>query len=309
MWSVVTGASGFIGQHLVWGLASRGIPVRAVDQKPFPNTQAFMESCGDRVEFLQGDLVDRQVCQAAVDGARVVYHLAAETDLRKSFAAPALALSDDLITTVRLLEACREESTRPHFVLASSAAVYGNVMVRVADEIDAYRMTPLSPYGAHKKACESYVDMYRLVHDMSTCTLRFFNVYGPGQLNLQAVVPSFTRALLRDKVVHINGDGLQSRDFVYVGDVVRALLHFGHQRLNGVFNIGSGDSYTLLELLVILEGMTGKRAETTFTQTSKWDIRNSRANIGRSRDAGWSPEVSLEEGLEAAVEYYAEKVF
>ena len=304
MWHVVTGCSGFIGRHLANTLLERGEAVRGVDKRRDANLERLVQQKGGQFEVIWGDLAEPDVCaEAAVEASRI-YHLAAETDLGKSVETPADSLCDDLVSTVNILEAARAQDEPPRVVIASSAAVYGTQTSTPAVEGFAEGATILSPYGIHKRSCEMYADMYSRVHGLSTVCLRYFNVYGPGQVKLSAVIPAFVLAMLRKQPLTIRGDGCQSRDFVHVSDVVEATLLMAEKERSGTYNVGTGQSVSLVELIEVLEHVRGRKVEVVREDGSNWDIRYSCADIGAMRALGWAPTRDIVAGLVDTIEYY-----
>lgn len=303
MWQVVTGSSGFIGGHLVRALLAGGHAVRAVDVRPSPSLDALRDTYGDRLEMIRGDLVDATVAEAAVDQASVVYHLAAETNLAKSVAAPGNSLADDLLTTIRILEAARALGRKPRVVFASSASVYGDSARSPLSECDV-GCGILTPYGIHKRAGEFYCEMYARLHGVSAACLRFFNVYGPWQMNVQAAVPAFTLALLRGQEITVNGDGSHARDFVHVSDVVGALMLIGSRDETGEFNVGTGTESSILDLIRSLESVAGETIRVTHGPAMEFDIQKSRADVSKIARLGWEPKTCLRDGLVDTVEFY-----
>jgi len=283
---LVTGSSGFIAGHLIQALREQGDVVTGADKKTGM------------------DLTDGELCCELVDGMDVVYHLASETNLSTSFEFPERALGDDLLTTVNLLEASRDSRSDIRFIFTSSAAIYGHSLSQKISEEEVLGDNIVCPYGVNKRAAEIYTGLYRRVHGLSTVCLRLFNVYGPGQMNLQAAIPSFTLSILRGNRIQINGDGMQSRDFVHVKDVVKALMLMGKSRHTGVYNVGTGVSHTLLNLLLMLVNVSGKKLFVDHVPQLQYDIRHSCANISRILRLGWEPELSLKEGLKDTIEFY-----
>jgi len=304
MRNVVTGSSGFIGGHLVRALLDLGESVIAVDKRYSDELEEWGALHPGDLEIICDDLSDKGSWKGIVDGADRIFHLAAETDLGKSVRSPAASLSDDLLTTVNLLDACVKAGTSPRIVIASSAAIYGDLVSNPVSEDDSKEAIGLSPYAIHKRSCEMYADMYRVVHGLSVVCLRYFNVYGPGQENLQAVVPAFTLGILRGNAAVIRGDGLQSRDFIHVRDVVDATISMGDTKYVGQFNVGCGRSYTLLELILILEELSGERFEVNYQPASNWDIKHSCADISHLRRTGWVPKLGLKAGMVDTLAYY-----
>jgi len=251
---LVTGSSGFIAGHLIQALLERGNEVVAIDKRAPSDwiVHQFLKY-EDQLDVVQKDLIDKNTCYEWIRDIQVVYHLASETNLEKSMSNPVQALEDDLISTVQLLEACREVSPDARFIFTSSAAVYGHTSKHKVSEEEAETAEMISTYGINKRACEFYIDLYKRIHKLSTGCIRFFNVYGPGQLNLQAVIPAFILNALRDEPLKIKGDGSHTRDFVHVSDVIEALLLMGKSNCRGILNVGTGESHSIKDLVVYLE--------------------------------------------------------
>jgi UDP-glucose 4-epimerase len=303
MWHVVTGSSGFIGGNLVRTLLARGRSVRAVDVRPSSSIEVLHAGYGDRLETIRGDLVDATIAEAAVDRAAVVYHLAAETNLAKSVAAPGNSLADDLLTTIRILEAARECDTKPRVVFASSASVYGGSERSPLSEGDV-GCGLLTPYGVHKRASELYCEMYARLHGVPAVCARFFNVYGPGQMSLQACVPAFVTAMLRGQEVTVHGDGSHVRDFVHVSDVVDALILMSSRNETGEYNVGTGTESSIADLIQSLESIAGEQMRVKHGPAMEFDIQKSRADVSKIARLGWEPKTCLRDGLVDTIEFY-----
>jgi len=293
--SLVTGSSGFIAGHLIKSLLECGDEVLAIDSKvPTDNLEKLLDQYQDKLKIVQGDLAYKSICMEAAEDIETIFHMAAETNLKKSVEFPQEAICDDLISTINILEAAREYHV-PRVVLSSSAAIYGK-----------YDEKPLSPYGVNKRACEMYGDVYNKLHGLSVVSLRYFNVYGPGQMNLQAVIPQFILKLLNAEKAVVYGDGSRSRDFIYVDDVVHANLFMADRPEVGQFDIGTGKSTTILELIKVLGRVTETRLNFYFDKVSEWDIPYSCSNIDKIKQLGWEPEWNLEKGLNETVKFYEE---
>src|SRR5512136_2902861 len=220
---LVTGGAGFIGSPIAEALVGRGDEVRVLDDLSTGKMEN-LEGIGGRIEFLRGDIRDLETCRRAVEGAGTVFHEAALASVTRSVADPVLNDAINVRGTLNLLVAAREAGVRS-FVLASSSAVYGDDPA--AAKVEGREGRPLSPYGASKLAGEKYAQVFHALHGMNTVALRYFNVFGPRQdpaSEYAAVIPLFITRMLRGERPTIFGDGRQSRDFIDVGDVVRANL-------------------------------------------------------------------------------------
>ena len=306
----VTGGCGFIGTHLVQALLRYGHSVLVVDRRISRLMNQLSSEHPGRVMTLQEDISKAGVMWELFDSVDIIFHLAAQVDVQKSIQDPVSALHDDLLSTVRILKAAASHSPPIRIVLASSAAVYGACGGEL-EEGYARLVTPSSPYGIHKRSCEMYAEMYRTLHQLDTVCLRYFNVYGPGQLNTQAVVPSFLLGAMRDGVVRVTGDGTQTRDFIHVQDVVEATLKAGFSSfsgLNQVFNVGTGKPHSLLKLIDLIREVTNLHIRIEYVSSAPGDIPHSYASLDRVKTLGWSPRVSLLEGLRDTVSYYRKMV-
>lgn len=300
---VVTGGAGFIGSHLVEALTARGDAVRVLDDLSTGSPENLPAS----VELVRADLADAESVRRIVAGAAVVFHLGAIASVQRSIEDPPLIHRVCGTGTLNVLEAARREGVR-RVVYASSAAVYGVPDGPVQSESAALR--PLSPYAAAKLAGEFYLQAFTACHGLETVALRFFNVYGPRQRAdspYSGVIALFLAALLEGRTPTIFGDGLQSRDFVAVEDVVQALLLAAESpgASGRVYNVGTGRSVTLLDLIAALNALLGTTVQPAHAPPRTGDIRHSRADISRAREElHYEPRVSLEEGLARTLRWY-----
>jgi len=301
---LVTGAAGFIGSHLCEALLARGESVLGLDSftdyyDPARKRANLTDALAAGLEFRRLDLV-RDALDAALEGIDVVCHLAAQPGVRPSWSEDFdLYAQRNIVATQRLLEATLRAGG-PRFVLASSSSVYGNVGEQPARESD--RLTPVSPYGLTKAACEELVGVYRRVHGLSAVSLRYFTAYGPRQRPEMAFA-SFIRAVLSGRPLHVLGDGRQTRDFAYVADVVAATIAAAERLPGPVYNVSGGKSSTLLEAIAHIERLTGRRALLRFSPSARGDAYRTMADLTAARrDLGYSPEVTLGEGLARQVQ-------
>ena len=305
---LVTGGAGFIGSNIVDALVARGDTVRVVDHLSTGRRENLRQVM-DRIEFMEEDLTDPTVASRAVEGIDGIFHHAALVSVPASVAFPLKAHLHCVTATVQLLDAARCAGVR-RVVFAASSAAYGDSPTTAKRETDV--PDPLSPYAAAKLSCEMYLKMYHSCYGLETVALRYFNVFGPRQdpaSPYSAVIPLFVTAILNDRSPTIFGDGLQSRDFVYIGNVVRAnLLAMDGDATNvsgKVFNIGEGRGRTLLELLQILSELMGKEIHPVFAPPRRGDSRESMADIHSSqRFLRYTPQISFEEGLRRSIDYY-----
>jgi len=303
---LVTGGAGFIGSHIVEALVRRGDRVRVIDNLStgfLANLEPFL---GD-IEFLKADLLDQESVRQAVEGVDCVFHQAALASVPLSIEQPLMTHAACATGTVTLLDAARRAGVR-RVVYASSSAVYGDRPTSPKRETDL--PAPISAYGAAKLAAEYYCGAFSATFPLQTVALRYFNVFGPRQdpkNPYAAVIPIFITAILAGRPPVIFGDGGQSRDFTFVGDVVQAnlLAADAPAAANQVMNVATGRSINLLELLAGLNEVMGTNIAPMFAPPRPGDIYESTADITLARRLlGYEPRVSLIDGLRLSIDYY-----
>ncbi len=302
---LVTGGAGFIGSHLVDALVAQGHAVRVLDDLSTGSLDN-LEAVRDRVEFRLGDVTDRRTVREAVEGAELVFHQAALASLTRSLVDPLTTHQVCATGTLLLLLAARDAGVR-RVIYAASSSAYGNLSKLPKQEKDAPQ--PLSPYAVAKLAGELYCETFTHVYGLETVRLRYFNVYGPRQQAegpYAAVVPLFLEALLDGRSPVIYGDGLQSRDFTYVADVVQAnLLAAQVTRVAGkVYNVAFGCRVSLLELLRHANELLGTSVAPIQAPPRAGDIRHSLADTSLAQaELGFCPCTDLRRGLELTLEH------
>jgi dTDP-D-glucose 4,6-dehydratase len=302
---VVTGGAGFIGANLCRELAGRpGVTeVVAFDDL---STGSAANLAGTAVKLVLGSILDREHLEEVLADADAVVHLAARPSVPRSLKDPVASHDVNVTGTVFVLEACRRR--RLHVVAASSSSVYGSVPALPKHEDLPTR--PLSPYGASKLATEAYVLAYGTAFGLPTLALRFFNVYGPLQAAghaYAAVVPAFVAATLRGEPVRVHGDGRQTRDFTYVGSVVRVLADAVARRVTcpSPVNLAFGTRVSIIELAHLIAEVAGARVDLRHEPARAGDVRDSQASgalLGRL-----FPDVTpvpLRTGLEHTVAWF-----
>lgn len=307
---LVTGGAGFIGSNIVERLVELGDTnaVRVLDDFS-TGRRANLAPWLERIELIEGDIRDLETVRQAVTGVDYVLHQAALPSVAWSVDDPSGTHDVNATGTLNLLVASRDSGVK-RFVYASSCAVYGDgPELPKHEEMSTH---PVSPYAVSKLAGENYCRAFHQVYGLETVCLRYFNAFGPRQdpaCQYAAVIPKFITAVLNGHQPVVYGDGLQSRDFVYVGNVVEANLLACHAKDlgGGVFNIACGVRFTLLDLLEVLECITGKPAQPRFDPPQPGDIRHSVAAIEKARDRlNYAPHVGFEDGLRKTVDFYAE---
>ena len=298
---VVTGGAGFIGSHLADALLRGGKRVRIADD--FSTGRRELVPRG--AELLEGDV--NETAAAAVRGAAVVYHLGALASVPRSVARPLQTHRATAQGTVAVLAASEQAGVR-RVVFASSSSVYGDTPALPKHE--AMPPTPLSPYAAAKLTGELYARSWAAHTRLETVSLRFFNVYGPRQdpnSQYAAVIPVFVRSLREGRPLPVNGDGEQTRDFTFVGDVVHGILLAATvPGVSGkVYNLAGGRPVSVLELGKTLASLAGRPFERESRPSRPGDVRASWADVSAARrDLGFSATTSLEEGLRRTLEWF-----
>lgn len=296
---LVTGAAGFIGSNIVEELVRRGESVRALDNLAtgrIGNIQPFR----DRVEFIQGDINDTQLLAGAMSGVDYVLHQAALPSVPRSVLDPLSAHEANATGTLKVLIAARDAGVK-RVVFASSSSVYGESPTLPKRE--DMPTQPLSPYAVNKLAGEEYCKVFAHVYGLPTVALRYFNVFGPRQdpkSQYAAAIPGIASAMLRGDAPTIYGDGLQTRDFTFVSNVVSAnLLACTHDEAVGLaINIACGRRISLLDLVEQLNTILGTHIEPQFAPERAGDVKHSLADISLAEGKlGYRTEVDFGEGL------------
>ncbi|MGH2728550.1 MAG: SDR family oxidoreductase [Actinomycetota bacterium] len=305
--ALVTGGAGFIGSAIARALLERGWTVRVFDNL----LTGFEENIPDGAAFVQGDLRDLDAVREACAGAEVVFHQAALRSVPRSVDDPLLSESCNVAGTVNLLVGAEQAGVR-RVVYASSSSVYGDV----AEGRQQEDMTPspLSPYAVSKLAAEQYCRVWTHLKGLSTVSLRYFNVFGPGQRpesRYAAVFPAFIAALVADRAPEVHWDGEQSRDFSYIDDVVRANIAAataGPEADGAVINVAGGEPKTVNEVLKAVSDSVGRWIEPERTPKRAGDIRRTHADISRAkRLIGWEPGAAWEPSVAATVAWFLDR--
>lgn len=300
--SLVTGGAGFIGSHLVNALVEKGDTVRVLDDLSTGHEENLQ---GLAVDLSVGDIRDAHFVRNVCDGVDRVFHLAASISVAASMNEPIHYYDVNLLGSINVLWAAAQAGVK-RVILASSAAVYGKTDGLVNEEMETH---PLSPYADTKLAMEGAARTFTTAYGLPTVALRFFNAYGPRQSPdspYAAVIPLFIQAMARGQAAKIEGDGKQSRDFVFVEDIVQALLLASEskQTIGGVFNVGGGRSITILELAQTLQRILPDAPPPIHVEPRLGDVRYSEANIKKIQAAlEYRPNTDLIEGLGITVQW------
>ncbi len=310
MKALVTGGAGFIGSHLAEALCRRGVSVVVLDNL---NTGAIANLAwrrpDDALEFVQGDVADPDTVRRAVAGCDWVFHEAALVSVPKSVAQPVESHRDNITGTLHVLVAARDAGVK-RLVFASSSAIYGDSEAALKPETQP--PSPLTPYALQKYTAERYGQLFHSLYGLETVSLRYFNVFGPRQAfdsPYSGVIAKYCTAFLAGERPRVFGDGRQSRDFVAVADVVAANLAAAERPAvhvaGRVFNIGTGASVSLLDLIGELQRLTGRKLEPQFEAARPGDVRFSCADVASAaRELGFRARVSWQAGLAATLDFY-----
>jgi UDP-glucose 4-epimerase len=303
--ALVTGGAGFIGSHLTDALVRAGTHVTVLDNL---QAGAWSNLDGLHVAHIEGDVRDPRAVVEAVRSARpdVVFHLAANASVPASVEDPRYDFETNCGGTFHVLDALRQHAREARFVLASSAAVYGEP--GAVKMVETSPVRPISPYGASKAAAEQQARMFQTVYGVDAVIVRIFNTYGPRMARF--VVLDFLRKLQKDdRVLEILGTGRQVRDFTYVSDTVEGLLVAASRGAGGeVYNLATGTSHSVTDLATMLLRVVGLDGRTRLTFTgASWvgDAQHWEVDVAKLRSIAYEPRVSLEQGLAEVIEWFA----
>lgn len=303
---LVTGGAGFIGSHIATALAERGDEVSVFDNLS-TGTRDNLAHLGSKVELIEGDLLDRDAVDQAVSDVDVIYHQAALASVPRSVAKPMDTNAACVTGTLNILDAARLAKVK-RVIYAGSSSAYGNQPFMSKREGDV--PMPLSPYAAAKLAGENYCRAFHATYGLETVVIRYFNVFGPRQdpnSEYSAVIPIFVTKMLAGDRPTVYGDGLQSRDFTFIENVVAGNLaaEKAPDAAGRVFNVACGRQFSLIDLLASINNVLGTEIEPVFADPRAGDVRESLADISAAREIlGYEPKVDFEEGLRRSIEYY-----
>lgn len=298
---LVTGGAGFIGSHLVEHFQGKA-EVRVLDNL----RSGYRRNLdGFDVEFIEGSIMDTDAVKRAVEGVDYVFHLAALISVPESMAKPRECVDLNVTGLLNVLEAAADAGARK-LVLASSAAIYGNNPT--VPKVETMLPEPKSPYAITKLDGEYYNAIFTTEGRLETASMRFFNVFGPRQdpnSAYAAAVPIFIRKALAGEPLTIYGDGGQTRDFIYVKDIVAALVFAATTPgITGTFNVGYGASTTINDIARTIIAEAGSDSEIRYEAERAGDVRHSLASVERLSEAGFRPVSNLREGLAATLRYF-----
>jgi UDP-glucose 4-epimerase len=305
MRALVTGGAGFIGSNLVDALLARGDEVTVIDDLSTGRRGNLDQALSNGAELIEADIRDAPGVEDVVTRVKpeVVFHLAAQIDVRKSTANPGWDARINVEGTINMLQAARAAGARRFVNTSSGGAIYGEGQILPAPE--DHPVAPESPYGLSKFCAEHYCEIFRRMYDSSTVSLRYGNVYGPRQdpLGEAGVIAIFCGKALSGENPTVFGDGLQTRDYVYVGDVVDSNLAAADSDVNGPINIGTGVETNVIELVEALRPLAKGPFEAEHAPPRLGEVSHIALDTSRAREEiGWQSRVGLDEGLRRTFE-------
>lgn len=297
---LVTGGAGFIGGHIAQKLSEDGHEVVVLDSL---RTGFEKNLEGLKVNYVKGDIRDSNLVKELAFESSAIFHLAALVSVPESLLKIDECVDINTKGTINILEAAKATKDCK-VVLSTSAANYGDNPI--LPKVEDMTPEPLTPYSITKLDGEYYLDMYLKQWNLQTAALRYFNVFGPRQnpkSAYAAAVPIFIDKALKNEPITIYGDGLQTRDFIYVKDVVRANI-LASKKGNGVFNVALGHSTSILELANRIIELTNSKSEIRFLEERPGDIKHSKANPSKFQNLGFKPKYSLDRALQETIVFY-----
>jgi len=307
---LVTGGAGFIGSNICKELVSQGCFVRVIDNL-LTGKKSNLEDFIDKIEFIEADMGDENIARTAMKGIDVVLHQGALPSVPRSVDDPAATHKHCVDATFTLLLAARDAGIK-RFVYASSSSAYGDTPT--LPKVETMPPMPLSPYAVGKLVGEYYCSVFYEVFGLETISLRYFNVFGPHQdptSQYAAAIPAFVTAILKDKPPTVFGDGLQSRDFTYIDNVVDANLLAARAEHTGgeVLNIACGQAVTVNETIDIINELLGKSIKPIYDPPRPGDVKHSLADITLAEKLlSYKPAISFKQGLQKAITWYRESL-
>jgi UDP-glucose 4-epimerase len=301
---IITGGAGFIGSHIAEYLSGEGHQVIVLDSL---RTGFEKNLDGLNVQFKKGDIRDKDLVDELVQGASGIFHLAALVSVPESLLNINECIEINALGTINILEAAKKNHGCK-VVLSSSAANYGDNPI--LPKIETMTPEPMTPYAVTKLDGEFYLKMYQDQWSISTASLRYFNVFGPRQnpkSAYAAAVPIFINNALQNKPITIYGDGLQTRDFIYVKDVVKANI-LASQTGSEMYNVALGHSTSILELAERIIEITNSKSQIQFLEERSGDIKHSKADPSKFNNLGFKPDYSIAKALEETIDFYHQEL-
>lgn len=301
----ITGGLGFIGTNLVKKIVEiSGINIKILDN--LSNTSKEDITGLDYVLLVEGDIRDRKIVDEFMEDIDVVIHLAAHTRVIDSIEEPLLNFDINCNGTLQILESARRNNIQKIIAASTGGAILGDVKPPINEDIVAY---PASPYGASKLSMEGYCSAYYGSYGLKYNCLRFSNIYGPYSVNKESVVAKFIKDITKTEEVNIYGDGKQTRDYLYVDDLIKGILQALENDVVGVYQLGSGVPTTINDLLSIIRNVIPIDFEVKYQEARKGEVKHTYCDIDKAKtDFEYMPGTSLEEGIEKTWEWYKTKI-
>lgn len=294
---LVTGGAGFIGKYLVKSLIENENVITIFDNFSNSSKKSISHLIDIGAKVIEGDITKPDEISDAVKDQEIIIHLAAKISVQESIRNPSETFQVNVDGTKNVLVACEKNGVKK-IIIASSAAVYGKSLpdIKLTEES---KTNPISPYGESKVKMEQMIKKFVPEHDINCIILRFFNIYGVGQSDEYAgVITKFIKRITQNKPLEIFGDGLQTRDFVSVYDVINSIQNAISNDKSGTYNIASGKAVTIKELAEMIISISGKKLEIKYTTPKKGDIMYSQADISLAKNKlGYHPKFELREGI------------
>ena len=304
---LILGGAGFIGSHLCDALLSAGYSVRLFDRLGVPPYRVFTEQ--EPIEWIQGDFSSTADIEKAIDGSQIVFHLVSTTLPKSSNDDPVYDVESNVVGTLRFLDAARHAGVEKIVFVSSGGTVYG--VPQVIPISETHPTDPVSSYGIGKLAIEKYLHLYEVLHGMEYCVLRLANPFGERQRAnaAQGAVAVFMNRAIHNQPIEIWGDGSVVRDYIYIANVVDALLkaafYSGKELL---FNIGSGQGKSLNDILAAIEVLLNRPVNRTYLAGRSFDVPANVLDITHAqKHLAWSPQVSFETGLTGTFHWLAKE--
>jgi len=297
---LITGGAGFVGKHLAKSLIKNNHSVTIFDNYS-NSSESSIQSLLDKINFVKGDITNYEDISSSIKSSDIVIHLASKINVQESFANSNLTKNVNINGTINLLEACKEKKITD-IIVASSAAVYGDCKDSRIHLSENSNTNPTSPYGESKLEMEKNVIDYSEKHGFNAVILRFFNIYGIGQSSEYAgVITKFLQKINEGKSLEIYGDGLQTRDFVSINDVIdffNGVISKMEGKRGNIYNIASGQSISINDLASLMVSLSGKDLKVTHSTLKEGDIKFSQADILLAKkELGYKPKIKLKDGL------------
>ena len=303
---LITGGAGFIGSHIVEHFQGKAAEIRVLDNL---RTGYLHNLEGLEHTFIKGSVTDSELVKKAVQGVDYIFHMAAMVSVPESMEKVSECVDINVKGLLNVLEEASASGVKK-IILASSAALYGDNPT--VPKLETMIPEPKSPYAITKLDGELYLEMFRSEGQIDTASIRFFNVFGPRQDPkgaYAAAVPIFIEKAVRGETITVYGDGEQTRDFIYVKDIVGALVYAAtHAHVHGTYNAGYGEQMTINDLAQQILKTAASESTVLHSEERAGDVRHSRASADKLRAAGWQPQYNLQDGISATFSFFKEKL-